>query len=692
MDIQNRKTREYESGQTLILSVLAIIILVFAIIFLVDIQNIIRMKMKGQNAVDAAALAGANWQKYSLNVIGELNLIKACTVLISDIQPTYTYPSNFIKVEDINNPDMTRIYQELSDLQKSSDLLTEMQARVSFVGPLIGLGAAQLAAKNNGLNYNKTYARAALRHFNNVCNGEMYGSGTLNQYIPAMTQDQIDAGRLAYSWRTPYVSMLSDILSYDDMNSVAKGFAVWPNFQPQGYPHLVGSNSWILGYLQRKGTYSAILSEDWCALRHLLENWESGISWWGDDIQVVKNTTSFPEESEYLTLNIDYYTGSEAYETASNANVLSSYASEKAYTLLGTEFDKQNPYDYLRDEDGNPIYDAKGNHLYDTSSKNTGEDLKFNPLPYITWAVYRLGNPDAGDEDPNARIWVNYSDAQVSYWNDWLNSGIKSGDNYWGAVSYMVARVPQSDLPLLSGNWRKISELGEGKSRSDLEGKYVGASAPSSTGESGGIAFGGKDAYGTMINDYAADLKSQEQDMKNRLLRAETETGEKRGLPLHGVFDALAKPHGYIKTEDGTYLTPISSTLVLPCFNKVTLVPICLDYSDGEIFDYSDPTWYNFLTQFLPYLGTVDTLDDIPSSISSAYGNYYAALLLLNDPSWRQRGLNWLNANIGHQPIYGDPNNPTLITGYTPDDYNKDHCDDWTGTGPGPRSGPSSLH
>ena len=66
-----------EKGQTLIVAVLAIIVLFLAVLFLFDLQSIIRVKVKTQTAADAAALAGANMQKESLNLIGEINLIKA---------------------------------------------------------------------------------------------------------------------------------------------------------------------------------------------------------------------------------------------------------------------------------------------------------------------------------------------------------------------------------------------------------------------------------------------------------------------------------------------------------------------------------------------------------------------------------------------------------------------------------------
>ena len=84
--MRNRvKTFRKERGQVLILALIALLVLVLAIFILFDISNIIRAKVKAQNAVDAAALTGANWQRHTLNLVGELNLINATTALMSDL-------------------------------------------------------------------------------------------------------------------------------------------------------------------------------------------------------------------------------------------------------------------------------------------------------------------------------------------------------------------------------------------------------------------------------------------------------------------------------------------------------------------------------------------------------------------------------------------------------------------------------
>ena len=59
-----------EKGQVLLLGVIAMIVILLAIFLLFDLSTVIRGKIKAQNAVDAAAIAGANWQRHTLNLVG----------------------------------------------------------------------------------------------------------------------------------------------------------------------------------------------------------------------------------------------------------------------------------------------------------------------------------------------------------------------------------------------------------------------------------------------------------------------------------------------------------------------------------------------------------------------------------------------------------------------------------------------
>ena len=106
-----RHLRKGQGGQVLAFALVLMIVVVVAAFIIFDIQTVIRGKVKGQNAVDAAALTGATWQLHGLNLIGELNLAKASTVLISDMlfgiakqdgemyMITHTYPEDYFRVD-----------------------------------------------------------------------------------------------------------------------------------------------------------------------------------------------------------------------------------------------------------------------------------------------------------------------------------------------------------------------------------------------------------------------------------------------------------------------------------------------------------------------------------------------------------------------------------------------------------------
>ena len=193
--LKNKKT---EKGQVLIFALVILIILVIATLFLFDLHSIIRSKMKLETAEQSAALAAGRWQVRSLNLIGEINLVKAAENLLDGI-PTV---------------DGT----EEEKIASASRTLTEMQSRISFCGPLIGFGAAQQAAKNNGINIylsdSTSSYKSVFSDFNNYLrkldpSSPYYNYGDIDEYINH------------YSWRDSYVSMLEAI--------VEQGLAARPN-------------------------------------------------------------------------------------------------------------------------------------------------------------------------------------------------------------------------------------------------------------------------------------------------------------------------------------------------------------------------------------------------------------------------------------------------------------------------------
>ena len=189
-----------ESGQVLLIGVVMIIILLVVAFILADVHNTIRAKLKVENAQQAAALAAAEWQRESLNLIGEINLIKASTALL---QP----------------PEQSHITQQ------NYDRLTEMQTRISFIGPLIAFAAAQQTAKANGINSHGDLSKLYLEQLTED-NGFYFPPGS-------------DGSINNYFWFHPYRSLVETI----SMN----GIAVRPNASGQfgltAYPTCLNSPS-----------------------------------------------------------------------------------------------------------------------------------------------------------------------------------------------------------------------------------------------------------------------------------------------------------------------------------------------------------------------------------------------------------------------------------------------------------------
>ena len=113
-----RRIHRRGSGQVLLVVVVMLVVILVFGFFLFDLQGIIRLRARSQTGVDAAALAGAAWQGRTLNMIGELNLLKATTVMLTDS-------------EDPTSPvDVAHTEQ-----------MTQLQARLAYVGPMMGLAA-----------------------------------------------------------------------------------------------------------------------------------------------------------------------------------------------------------------------------------------------------------------------------------------------------------------------------------------------------------------------------------------------------------------------------------------------------------------------------------------------------------------------------------------------------------------------
>ncbi|MBR2427711.1 MAG: Tad domain-containing protein [Lentisphaeria bacterium] len=627
------RKRKHESGQTLIAAVIVLVIILLAIILLFDVQNLIRGKVKAQNAVDAAALTGANWQMHTLNLIGELNLVKASTLMISDSALGIAMPpENFTAVkppEEIQSKEqlleeIRRVEAEKAKLKKAVALLTQMQTRISFVGPLIGVGAAQQAAKNNGISANKASGDLIYKHmYKNIEDPAFYGNPNI---APQIIND--------YEWRLPYAAMIYKILGVE--GDGVYGLAACPRFNYIGVPTLASNNNNpLLPYLTRKNFYAAVNGNDWCELMSFLDqpyqdNWWSGFE--------CDYKTHFLEEAEILPVHLEYTTGAAPYDQAESANVLNLlFLRHSQLRPLNSAFDRKDPYAYTVDPNTNEIhlkteFDSEGRPVRNPEDT----DLRYNYLPYIKWAVY--------DSQ-----WEKYSPDVISAWRRYLHSGFKPGmDYYCGAPSYFEIAQTASTM------------IGQMNISSSM--KHVGSS---------------RSGLGRTLKNRAATADSAGRNLKN--------------LSSSLKANASAKVIGRIAFQDGTAIAPFEAGgMILPVFSHTALLPISLEPPVG--FSFLDVGWYYYITEFIPLLGQSSSLEEAwklaqeqyPDHISY-FNYYYQALKKINDPTWIQAGKKWLDTPVTY---YTDEHGVRHVL-----QRNRDFCNYWpSGGSGGDRRGPGSLH
>ncbi|MCK5850273.1 MAG: hypothetical protein KAH23_05105 [Kiritimatiellae bacterium] len=131
-----KNNNKAKSGQTIIFLAIAIVILTFMILWNFDLHKILHVKYITQNAGDSSATMASRWQGITLNLIGELNIMHAVAISTS------------------NTTAMTEI--------------TNLQARLCYVGPMIAFMASQQAAKQNGAYVNEAFTTIIRDHANEV--------------------------------------------------------------------------------------------------------------------------------------------------------------------------------------------------------------------------------------------------------------------------------------------------------------------------------------------------------------------------------------------------------------------------------------------------------------------------------------------------------------------------------------------
>lgn len=230
------------SGQAIIFIVMAICILVFAMLWMVDVHRIIHLKDRSQNAGDAAALSAARWQATSINFIGELNLMHAVASSMGD--------------------DIT------------VDVITNTQLRICFSGPMTGVASAQQAAKLNGIHVNEDFSDFMMEHADKI----------ENDYANIMNGDTAFPEPWPGAWYE-YADMVRAIA----IDGVAAGVdnAIF-------YTDPMGAHP-----LLQIEFYEAVRGKNWCWFHfygmHLLEEYD-GYTWW----------PALPEQEELALMSPEY--------------------------------------------------------------------------------------------------------------------------------------------------------------------------------------------------------------------------------------------------------------------------------------------------------------------------------------------------------------------------------------------------
>ena len=223
-----RRHNRKRNGQAIIFIMIALVILFFVVLWNFDLRKVIHVKMINQNGGDAAALMAARWQGITLNLVGDLNIMHALALTAGD---TATEAS-----------------------------ISNLQARLAFVGPMIGFMGAQQAAKNNGVHQNEAFSRMIHEHADDVRNGytAITGPGGALLFTPPYEN----------AWEE-YADML-DLVANNGVAAAPENAAFYSDYAGG---HILLSIAF----------YDAIEGRNWCWFYHhamdVLQNY-TDYTWW----------------------------------------------------------------------------------------------------------------------------------------------------------------------------------------------------------------------------------------------------------------------------------------------------------------------------------------------------------------------------------------------------------------------------
>ena len=237
-------------GQAAVFMLFTLTVLAFLLFWKVDLGTIIYNKERAQNGGDAAALEAARWQASSLNMIGEMNLLHALAAV--------------------------------DENEDACALITDMQVRMCFAGPMIGLLAMQQAAKQNRIHVNEDFTAYIRGHAQTV--RDEYG---LQVGDFALLEEPWPG-----AWGE-YADML-DAIADDGIAAGPDNHRLYGDFTD---PHILAD----------KAFYRAVNAPNWCwfYLFHegLLENYR-GHTYWPP---LPAPETPVPEDCEFLGLRVQRF-------------------------------------------------------------------------------------------------------------------------------------------------------------------------------------------------------------------------------------------------------------------------------------------------------------------------------------------------------------------------------------------------
>lgn len=259
------------SGQTMIFLLVILILLTLVVLWNFDLHKIIAVKLRSQNAGDAAALAAARWQGSSLNLIGELNAMQALAI----------------------HDALARGSADFS----AAEAIADLQARICFVGPMTAFAAAQHAAKNNGVHVNPVFTAEVAAHAQQVSNDYAFR-------FPDPPWGDANGGRTAWD---DYAEMIR-VIAGEGVAAAPDNRHLYSDFASSG--HL----------LLNPGFYDAIASEDWCWFlfnaMDTLDNYRNWRDW--DALPVI--TEPQPMNAEYFGLGLEHVSTLEDLERMGGAD------------------------------------------------------------------------------------------------------------------------------------------------------------------------------------------------------------------------------------------------------------------------------------------------------------------------------------------------------------------------------------